>query len=311
MEAPPNEWDAAANALSLSAFSTSSNDGTSISGPFPSARGPYILVSCVDLQGCERLLAQLLHGALEAGFTRKPVVVPFGSRAPCISAVDDRPLAAAYIFPSREAVSMVLSRIVPNVALKDLPTWCVDSGPVTGQIDSEHIVPLLQQGMTAHASLRLLAQLHLPAPLLAQQTMQGPAFILGELHSPDAPTLKLAESMERLRLLTVELAEYVEYAFITVQGVGQLVAEHIRGRGQVGLDLVRFQPSELAHDAYWFQILGPSHLKRLGHPLRDVVPLVDGRVGLSFGRANAWVTAHPQLDQPRSVLAPLFQPSIR
>jgi hypothetical protein len=48
---------------------------------------------------------------------------------------------------------------------------------------------------------------------------------------------------------------------------------------------------ELVLDAFWYQVLGPGHLRRLGRRPPGAAPLPSGRVELTLGEARTWLAA--------------------
>lgn len=306
LEVPSNGWDQAFSALSSAVREAAEDRGITLSGPFPSARGPYVLARCRGPGSCERLLASLSHGIALDGCSGTIEVVPFDSDTACVSSDDERMLVSAYCFVKQEAATLIAEGALRSFSPADPESWCVDSGPVTGNIPAYEVTTILQRAMVTGMSVRLVGRCATPKPVIAEQGTHGVTMIVGELFLPSAAALRLAQAMEFLQGFLNEHAACVEYAFITLHPVGNLVAEYIAGRGMIGLDRVRARPTDLAHDAYWFQILGPGHLERLGNPPLNVIPLANGRVGVTLGESVAWATSEPELDEARHILAPLF-----
>ncbi|HVL99535.1 MAG TPA: hypothetical protein VM324_09625, partial [Egibacteraceae bacterium] len=50
---------------------------------------------------------------------------------------------------------------------------------------------------------------------------------------------------------------------------------------------------EVVLDAFWWQLLGPGHLRRLGGPPPGARPLAAGRVELAVGDPADWLFAQP------------------
>jgi len=67
---------------------------------------------------------------------------------------------------------------------------------------------------------------------------------------------------------------------------------------------------EVVLDGYWYQILGPGHLARLGGPPPGSRPLAEGRVELIVGEPEDWANGGPERARLRDRARKLFGPCL-
>jgi hypothetical protein len=120
----------------------------------------------------------------------------------------------------------------------------------------------------------------------------GPELVVAA-GGPGVGDRELAGLAEELRALARRLAPDIAHGFIAMEpGFGDLLA----GPHQLDADQADQDPVATARladvlvpDAFWYQVLSPGHLRRLGAAPAGARPLPGGRAELTLGDPVAWI----------------------
>lgn len=284
-----------------------------VSPVMPTAEGPFITVDGTDvpyelLRTIPDIVARHLT---EAGVAEATVASPaaggpiteflYGNRGP-------RPSVILRLYPPPPQRWREFSRI-PDRWLEEACSWVTagsgPDGPVRAAVVSTGFtlapadaLPFLVQARRAHTPMVRL----MTGEPGASVRMAGGYFLGFEPNlalaggGPAATDAELVATAHALREVGRRLAPEIGYAFVDLEPVfrvGIAPGTEWRLLGGEATESLEELCDEFVFDGFWWQVLGPGHLARLGRVPPESRPLPGGRMELSVGEPDDWLLDVP------------------